>query len=227
MSDQFVPEDWLVSGFNALQDYITTKINDYIKNNVNVSAGLQAYEIVMDFPDSADIPRPSEFTKTIIHFAIDDIDNTELGFGPGFVAADVIAHAVDPAPPAQRSPAGTIAEHEARCHVINFDVGVWSSDKSGGSTSRLRAYQMLDSILGGETAKEKCRDFTGGVEIRHFTNGRFIIERPNDIRTYRMVGGELVVRVYSRKVTDPVEFADVEPSVTPDVEIGSATIVDN
>lgn len=216
MVDQFQPESWLVSGFNSLTDYINAEINASVQNDLGADVGLQLYELVMDFPTSDSLPKPAEFTKTIIHLAIDDIDNRRLGFGPGFVNATFVdAAGVVP---------GTVTEEEGNSHEINFDVGVWASDKSGGTSSRLRAYEMLYNAFGTDQARQRCTDFTDGVEIRSFNNGRFIIEKPNDVRLFRMIGAELVVRVYSRTVAAPDVIVDGEPVQQPDVEIGGVSV---
>jgi hypothetical protein len=76
---------------------------------------------------------------------------------------------------------------------------VWASDQSGGSTSRLIAYEILDKAFGGEMAKRKCMEATQGVELISFMGGRFVMDSINDIRIFRIVNAELVVRVYSRK----------------------------
>lgn len=217
MADQFLASDWLVSCFASLTDYINGEIDNAIKNDVNGNAGLQVYKLVMDFPTSEEVPENAQLEKTVIHLAIDDIDNRRLGFGESFVKAEI----VEPTVP----DAGTITNHEAQWHEINFDVGVWASDESGGSSSRLRAYQMLHSILGTEEAKRRCFDTTGGIEIRRFNNGRFIIEKPNDIRLFRIVGAELVIRVASDHVAAAVEIVDEEPIQQQDVEIGEVPIV--
>src|SRR4051812_28583735 len=112
MTDQFSAADWLVSVFAALTDYISGEIDDAIKDDLDASVGLDVYKVVMDFPTSDEVPENAQLEKTIIHFAIDDIDNKRLGFGESFVSAEI----VDPT----LLDAGTITNHEAQWHEINF-----------------------------------------------------------------------------------------------------------
>ena len=217
MPDQFSPDAWLTSLFNALTDFIASEIDASVQDNTPSNAGLEVYEISMDFPASKDLPRSAEFNKTIIHFVIDDIDNRRLGLGHQIVNATETPAAIP-------GNADTIQEQEARSHTVNFDVGVWASDLSGGSSSRLRAYEMLDKILNGDIAREKCFASTGGVEIIRYNAGRFVTETTNEIRVFRIVGAELEVRVVSREMAAPGSIVDSEPDQQPDVDIGGVTI---
>jgi hypothetical protein len=203
------PDLWLTSTFDALTDYITGEIDGYVKDNLNADAGLNVFEISFDFPAADGQPVSAEIDKTIIHFIVDDIDNGRLGFGQQYVSSvETVEGGVTSVVPA-----------EARPHVVNFDVGIWASDQSGGTTARLRAYEMLDKLLASDIARRKCADATDGVEIRSFRNGRFITDTINDIRVFRVVGAELVVRVYGRDIDAPAVVVDEEPDVDPDVVI--------
>lgn len=206
----FSPDDWLVSLFGALTDYINTEIDETVMVGLDPQ-GLRAYEVVMDYPDSNSLPEGAEFKRTIIHFSIDDIETRMLGFGTGIVKSEItLGTLLVP---------GRVSDQEAKSHVVNFDVGIWASDESGGVTSRLRAYQLLDKIFNGMIAKTRCWDATQGVEIRFYNGGRFVNETINDIRVFRAVGMELEVRVYSRQVADDEILVDREPAQDPDLEI--------
>lgn len=214
----FTPENWLVSLFGSLKDYVAGEIDAAILSPTNVPSGHLAYDVVMDFPASAALPGQPELEKTIIHFAIDDIDNMRIGLGENqFDVIEVDPTVDDP---------GTVQGHEGMFHYVNFDVGVWASDKSGGSTSRLRAYQMLNDILGTDIARKKCFAVTEGVEIRSFASGRFVVETLGDIRVFRIVGAELVVRVVSRSIDTPDVFADLPIEQDPELEIDGTVITD-
>jgi hypothetical protein len=170
----------------SIKDYILAEIDAAIPEG-----GLNVFDVVMDYPISAAGPVEADLSKTIIHFEIDDIVNIKLGFG-----SDVVESVYTPGDVA--NPA-TTSEREARCHRVNYDVGVWASDLSGGATSRLVAYEILDKALGGEMARQKCKSVTGGVEITSFNGGKFVIDTLNDVRVFRVVDSALDVRVYSRK----------------------------
>lgn len=189
MTDQFSPDSWLTTAFAAFTDYISTEIDKYVRDDASDPVGLQVYDLVMDYPHSDELPKAGEFTKTIIHLSLDDVDNRRLGFGDGVVSWTEIP-GVD---------GSTLSPEEAQMHTLNFDVGVWASDQSGGVSSRLRAYEMLDYIFNGEMARQKANAVTGGVEIIGYQSGRFVPDKINDIRVFRVVGAEVVVRVFSRK----------------------------
>lgn len=202
------PQDWLVTATRCLNGYLTEKFALAINNG----DGLNAYDFIMDFPATDDLPKAAEFTKTIIHLGIDDIENKLLGFGdnsPSFTET-----AATPAV------AGTLAPRYAMEHRINFDVGVWATDLSGGVTARLRAYTWLDRFLSGKKAREDLRTATdGGVEIISYMSGRFVNDTINDVRVFRVVGAELVVRVFSYVEGEADVLVDGEPILNPALEI--------
>lgn len=206
---EFNPDQWLTSLHRGLADYVRSEIDKFIKDNVDADVGLDVYEIDMDWPESSEVPRDIQLEKTLIHFVVDDIENTKLGFGRDVVnASEVLQAAPEP---------DYINWEQARMHVVNYDVGVWASDQSGGSTSRLVTYQMLDRIFGGDYARRQFRAATKGIEIIRFNGGTFITERVNDIRVFRIIDCELVVRVFSRvKLEDEVITEEIVQA--PDLE---------
>lgn len=200
------PTEWLTSATRSLNDYLESRISEVADGN-----GLDAYEIIMEYPAAAELPRSSEFTKTLIHFGIDDIVNTNIGIGENIFDTVITDGTQDVA--------GTIVGHQGMRHEINFDVGIWASDFSGGLTSRLRAYEYLTRFLQGEIARQKCLAFTDGVEIVYYRSGRFVTETINDTRVFRVVGAELEVRVFSYDSTDADTLIDGEPILEPELEI--------
>lgn len=203
----FNADKWLTSAFNVLMDAIKDRVDDYVPNDVDAPAGLQVYDVVIDFFPA---DRESEFTeleKTIIHLVLDDVQSTRLGLGPQAVAETVVDPTVDDA--------GTVTEQYARAHRMNFDVGIWASDQSGGSSARLEALEMLDKLFNPDSNIR----FGDGVEIISFNGGRFVTDTLNDIRVFRVIGAELIVRVYSRDLGTPDIIVDEEPSQNPDLEI--------
>lgn len=172
------PEIYLESTLREIKRYVEQFVNTNI------------YQIVMEFPgaiiDATELP----LTKTLIHFEVDTDDASPVEMG-----SNVFASNYDPVD-------SSLAHQYAEQHLINFDVGIWASDKSGGTTFRMRAKQVLENLFGvGGIAK--FREFTdggdGGIEIRSFSGGRFVLDvSANDIRLYRMVDCSLIVRVFSR-----------------------------
>lgn len=216
MSTQFQADNWLVTLHRALSEYVSTEIDEYVQAGGN-PAGLEAYDIVFDWPEADDISQESRLKKTIIHFVIDDIDNRRLGFGSGEVkSVETLNNEPD---------ADTVQYFAGQGHVVNWDVGVWASDESGGSTARLVVYQMLQRILGTEIGRKKLHDATSGIEIIRFNGGRFITDRINDVRVYRIVDSELVARVYSSISDQPQVIVDQEPEVDGSYEIDGTPIV--
>jgi hypothetical protein len=204
---EYDPRDWLLSLQRSLESYVVGRF-------ATVTPGVdlnEVYEIVWDYPTALSLPDPAEFTKTIIHFDIDDITTARLGHGTGIVQS-AVTDGTD-------TDAGSVVDSEAMSHVVNYDVGVWASDLSGGVTSRLKAYQLLDKFLSGEIARQKCLIATQGVEIKFYRSGRFITEAINDVRTFRVVGAELEVRVFSLDDADPEILVDQEPTQEPELVI--------
>lgn len=190
----FDAQKWVTTMQRSLKDYILAEVDASVSDNAVPTpnnVGSDVFDVVFDYPPSAAGATDADLAKTIIHLEIDDIENIPLGIGRNVVADVYTAGDIDTA--------ATLVEREAHCHKVNFDVGVWASDTSGGSTSRLLAYEILDKIFTGDMARVKCMSTTQGVEIISFQGGRFVIDTLNDVRVFRIVGSELVVRVYSRK----------------------------
>jgi hypothetical protein len=214
---EYDARNWLPSMFRAMKEYILNGIAESEKHFTE-NIGLKAYEIVFDWPAARIVPDKLPFTDedgnpvTLIHFEIDNIENRPLGFGSSQFSST-------------RYPAtGTIVPEEAEAHEVNFDVGIWATDKSGGSTSRLEAYQALDTILNGPMAQNACESLTGGVLIRSFGGGRFINDAVNDIRLFRVADMELVCFVYSSKLVVSETEAGIQ--IVPEMFIDETLIVD-
>ena len=102
---------------------------------------------------------------------------------------------------------GIGSAREAQIHILNVDVGVWATDRSGGTTSRLRAKQILQNALGGAMAITKMREFSyggeGRIEFLSYTGGRFVVDKINDMQVFRIAESTLTARVFSRSPADP------------------------
>jgi hypothetical protein len=208
------PLNWLPSAQRVLEEYTLAQIDESVIASGNPS-GLEVYEVVFDWPDAAAMAKEAKLPKTIIHFAIDDIDNNRVGLGRNYTKETEVDNA---------EPAGdTITYSEAMFHELNFDVGVWASDQSGGVTSRLVVYQTLHNMFGTEIARRKTRAATD-VEILRFNGGRFITDRINDLRVFRIIDCELVTRVSSRTDDLPLTIIDKESVVNGQYEIDGTPI---
>lgn len=187
---KYDPEKWLETAVRGIKDYAEEGFHKSIRDNNLQPAGGQVYEIIMEYPTTELITRLIPLNKTIIHFEIDDIDDRIMGFGEGVFREnyDEIARQLEP--------------QGAGEHRINFDVGVWASDRTGGVTARLRAYQTLRNLFMGPLAINALRDATdnndGVLEILDFTGGRFFPDAINDIPLHRLVNCTMIVRCFSR-----------------------------
>lgn len=195
------PEIYLESATRELLAYAENGFNSAVKDNNNNNAGLNVYEIVMEFPSDEQIRSMIPNAKSLVHFELDDVQNFILSFGDNTARSvyDSVLH--------------TVTEQEGKRHIFSFDVGIWSWDKSGGTTARLRASQILNTLFTGSQAITNLRASSDGgdgqLEILGYTGGQYISEYINDVRVFRMVNATLRIRVFSRTPT---------PIVTPSVE---------
>lgn len=190
----FDPEKWLETCVRGVKDFAEEAFD------------LDVYEVVMEFPGAELDSREAPWKKTVVHFNIDAQDDGLLGMGDSPLEWNYSApeHAVFP--------------QWGAFHVINFDVGIWATDKSGGPTSRMRAKQHLWNLFGGPTGIINLRAATdggdGAVEIVNFTGGHNTIDSTtNDVRVYRTVDCSLEVRVFSRTPL-PVEAGPAIEEIT-------------
>lgn len=190
---EFDPDDWVLSVFRSLKGYVLAHLD------------LDLYDVEFGFPSSENLGEWLPFTKTIIHFEIDDISHPPIGFGDNIV--DVQYDETD----------FTLIESEAQAHLINWDIGVWASAETGGVTARLQAFQVLSDLFNGPSALTNLREI--GIELRSFAGGAFVKEEIDNVSVFRVVNITLVTRVFSRKRIGPTPFItdiDVVPEVSVD-----------
>ena len=187
------PEEFLTSLFRALGEFVKTGFHNATVGDGG-PAGDSVWDVRMGYPSSDQVNQMVPMSRTIIHFEIDDIQDSHIGFGDNIFAANYTSN-----PDAGTD---TVEPQEARQHIVSFDVGIWASDRSGGVTSRLRAYEILSFLFAGTMAQDKMSEATDGgdgrLEITVYRGGRFVTESINDVPVFRMVGGELEIRVFSR-----------------------------
>jgi hypothetical protein len=206
------PEEWLESTVREIKNYVMAGFHAAVINDVQQEVGDQMYDVVMEFPGAALDDSPNPLLKTLIHFEIDDARDMAVGIGENAFADNY------------NSTAHTVNPQYAGMHLINFDVGIWASAESGGLTARLRAKQILYDLLGAPSGQIAFHAYTDGgngrVEIINYTGGRFITDSINDVPVYRMIDGQLVVRVFSRTKLVPaaaapsIEEIDQNPNLT-------------
>jgi hypothetical protein len=195
---RYNPELWLETLTRGIQEYAQEGFNDSVVDPGNNAVGSEIYEVIMEFPATDEILRKVPLQKTLIHFEMDIIEDLNLGFSG---REETIVKSVYNAATAE------ITQQEGVEHRVNFDVGIWTSDRAGGKTQRLRAYQNLIRLFQGKLAYDDLRDatkrtdagqFDGCLEIYNFSGGRFFTDSVNDVLLYRLIDCSLVIRCYSR-----------------------------
>jgi hypothetical protein len=184
------PEKWLESTLHSLEDFVTERIIDLDATSTDNFNEL--YEITMDFPGATLDSRSQlvPLTRAIIHFALDDVVESPLGIGSLIFADNYDADT------------GYNFPQEAGVVILNFDVGIWTSDRTGGTSARAFIRQMLSEILRGPAAQQRFLAESdggdGGIEIVSFSGGRFTTDKVNDVLVYRTIDTTLELRVFSR-----------------------------
>lgn len=192
---QYDPDNWLLSATRSLKEYVESQVN------------LDLVTVEMSYPDTEYWTKETPLEKTLIHFEIDDQDAPTFAFGhPG---KEVFIESPDN---------GVTPNYwridEAQLHLVNFDVGVWASQESGGATARLKYHQLLVNLFSVAGAKESLQDATGGIWVVSFAGGRHTTDRINDLPVWRAHDMTLIARVYSRHigtqevVPDAVDFVE-------------------
>lgn len=183
------PEKFFETTVRTLKEYVETNMNTRI------------YDVVMEFPgaqiDAGELP----LKKAVIHFELDDHDTKPVGFGDQMFRDNY-------------DPVGKeIFPQYAAMQVFTFDVGVWTDDATGGTTTRMRAKQYLNFLFdlnGAQRLQEFSDNGDGRIEVLSFTGGRFVLDHANDVRLYRMVDCQLVLRVFSRTPLPAAGIPSVE-----------------
>lgn len=189
-TNTYNPEIWMESLTRCLKEYVETGFDEAVLDDMNNPVGLQVYTVIMEFPSTEKIISMLPSKQTVVHLEIDDITNRPLGFGKPIsnYNYDAIAQEMKP--------------QEVKQHVVNFDLGIWAYDKSGGTTARLRALEILTDLFQGWKAQQRMDEAVdvgdGRIEILMFEGGRFITDKINDIDVYRTVNSSMDVRVFSR-----------------------------
>lgn len=173
-TNKYNENKWLTSTWRALKEYILDELGSVAS----------AYEIILGFPESDDLARLVPDRKIIVNFEIDNIQPDLIGFGEGVVKYTEIA-------------GGMFEPREARRNDLNFDIGIWASDLAGGITSRMDAYERISNMFATPSRREYFRAETNGIQILNFDGGRGLVDKVADVRVFRMVEIELVLRVYS------------------------------
>lgn len=199
-------ETWLEQTQRAVMGYLEEML----------ITGDQQYQIISGFPADEVFKQRMPLDEVLLHLEIDDIQNPIFGFGDNVIVGDSQYDV-----PVQYE----VTFVEAQQHIVNFDLGVWATERAGGETARLRVYQRLTHALAGTEAYKTFATKTG-VQIQSFNGGQFIVETINDIKVWRVAGVTLVVQVFNKRYQTPVPYIDSFTSGGT-LHIGDEVIVDS
>lgn len=198
----FDPEKWLESLTRGIKEYTETGFKNSVLDNNGDPVGDQLYNVVMEWPAAFLEPEKLPMSETIISFEIDETAQRMLGFGDQTALKNY------------DEDLQTVKPQSAERQNVNFDWGVWTSHRAGGTTARLRAMQVMSQIFHGAQAQLGLRAATDGgdgyLEIERFSTGTFATERINDVDVFRVMGGELVICCYSRTPMPTVGTPTIE-----------------
>ena len=195
---KYDPEEWLETLTRGLHGYAEEGFKNSVTDPGTNAVGDQVYDVVMEFPETGDILKRVPLKKTLIHFEMDNIEDRVLGFSGR--EQTIVAWNYD-------QTLKQVIPQEGVEHRVNFDVGIWTSDRAGGKTQRLRAYQNLVRLFQGKLAYDELKEattrtvsgeFDGALEIFNFSGGRFVTETINDVIVYRLIDCQLIIRCFSR-----------------------------
>lgn len=186
---QFDPNQWLLTLTRAIGSFVEDRLDDPDTN------------VEMSFPDTSSWTKTTPLQRSLIHFENDDIRNPILGFGT-------------PAVRTYNDVDGTVQDEEVAMHLVNFDVGVWTSAQSGGTTKRMVLVDALINLFSTVTGKQDFNEATNGLWPVSFNGGGFQLDRINDVPIWRAMGMTLIVRAFSRHVpeTPDTQIVDFDQS---------------
>lgn len=172
------PDDYLVSTMRVLKAYVAHQLS--LDPELD-----KIVDVEMDFPDTRSWQKDSPLQNSLVHFALDDDPATILGFGlPQVTTFDSVS--------------GTVTTSEPQRHVLNYDVGVWTSPQSGGTTKRTQIRQALTNIFGTVTGRVAFNEATDGLKVVSYGGGSDVLDRVNDLPVYRTTDITLEISVFSR-----------------------------
>jgi hypothetical protein len=173
------PYKWLETLQHGIYGFVTSKLNN---NNV--------WDVRMAYPQNDELDEFVPQEKGIITFEVDDISSVDTGLGDKIVETIVNEFT------------GTVIQVEHQAYEINFDVGIWTTHKSGGTTARMRAFQYLAAMFVGPSAFNEVKTKIG-AEIVSFRGGSFVNDEVNGVVVFRGVDTSLICRVFVRKHLEP------------------------
>lgn len=185
------PNDYLLSTQRSLKAYVEDQL-------ATLTSTQGAVEVINSFPVTDDWSLKSPLEKAIVHFEVDDDPDMVLGLGVPQVIETIGVGET------------TATVSEPALHELNFDVGIWTSAQSGGTTKRSQIRQALFGIFGPGGGRVAFNEATDGVVVVSYGGGADVTDRVNDLPIFRTTQITLVLSVFSRHVA-PV---NIVPLVT-------------
>lgn len=180
------PTDYVSSVSRVIRAYVKDQLlgNPVIDDVVDVE---------MSFPDTRSWTKASPLPRALVHFELDDDPPMVLGFGVPQTQDD------------QDDDTAIISE--PGYHRLNFDVGIWTSPQSGGTTMRAKLRSALYAIFGPAGARRAFNTATQGLVVGSYGGGGDVLDRVNDLPIYRTAQIELIVVAFSKHVNaEPVSL---------------------
>lgn len=171
------PDAYLVSAGRSIHDYV----RDQLLARADIG---DVVDVEMSYPDTRDWTKDSPLERSLVHFELDDDPAMILGFGVPQTLDD------------QGDDTAIVSEPQV--HHLNYDVGIWTSPQSGGTTKRAQLRQALRDIFGTATGRVAFNEATEGLQAIEFGGGSDVLDRVNSLPIYRTTGITLVVSVFSR-----------------------------
>lgn len=196
--------------WDALLPYVSAQLDAQVDAAVG-SDTTSFYDLRAGFPGDKEQRDMMPLTKPLIHFEIDDIEEVRIGIGDQIVETDTAS-----------VPAGTdVSNYEAQRHHVNIDVGIWTTDDTGGERAVRAARQRLGAIFNGSAARRAIRPEVG-VQVISFSGGRTVRDTINEQVVYRGVDMELILLVFSRHLAEVAPMADI--ILSPSLELDGVDI---
>ena len=169
------PTNYLTTTLRSIQEYVTDQLH------AATDIG-DVVDVEMSFPDTRSWMKTIPLERSLVHFELDDDPEMRLGFG---------------VPTTQDDDGDTTTLSEPVPHELNFDVGVWTSAQSGGTTKRGQLRQALYAIFGPASARREFTEQTG-IVIKSYGGGHDVLDRVGDVPIYRTAAITLVASVFSK-----------------------------
>lgn len=203
------PVEWLVTTMRQLRLYTADRLGELaaLEDIVTVEIG---------FPDTSVWTKTSPLDTVLVHFELDDEDDSPLGFGkPG--VSEIVTVTEGEEEEAEEFEAELFSE--AARHRLNFDVGIWVSAEMGGKTKLWETRQALKNLYATVTGREAFNIATEGLNVVGFDGGRDALDRINDLPVWRTIGITMMLDVFSKHTPETPDLLALDFTQVPQLTI--------